>query len=154
MQTATLRRRIGWAPLVLVTALGAIALAYLLEARGVSRDPQNLLLLQPTAWLVLGLWAVLALGFLRMPVVAGDEAGETPRDVLRILAMVAAFGLFILGLEGVGYDLSIWGFTLVALVIGGERKPLPLLLFPPLFMLGVIYGFRLLVPYPFPTSLL
>ncbi|MBU8546835.1 MULTISPECIES: hypothetical protein [Roseomonadaceae] len=153
MQTAILRRRIAWAPLALVTALAGIALAYLLEARGVSHDPQNLLLLQPTAWLVLGLWVFLAFGFLRMPVTEG-EVRETPAEVLRILAMVGAFGLFILGLEAVGYDLSIWGFTLVALVIGGERKPLPLLLFPPLFMLGVVHGFRLLVPYPFPTSLL
>ena len=154
MQTATSRRHVAWAPFALVTALAGVALAYLLEARGVSRDPQNLLLLQPTAWLVLGLWALLAVGFLRMPVAAEGEARETPRDVLRILSMVAAFGLFILGLETVGYDLSIWGFTLVGLVIGGERKLLPLLLFPPLFMLGVIHGFRLLVPYPFPTSLL
>ncbi|MGX9965308.1 hypothetical protein ACVFYP_18405 [Roseomonas sp. F4] len=155
MQAETVGRRVAWAPLILVTLLAGLTLAYLLEARGVSLDPQNLLLLQPTAWLVLLLWGVLAIGFLRAPVLASDPANaETPGDVLRILAMVAAFGGFILGLEGIGYDLSVWGFTLVALIIGGERKPLPLLIFPPIFMVAVIYGFRLLVPYPFPTSLL
>ncbi|NKC30133.1 hypothetical protein [Falsiroseomonas selenitidurans] len=149
----TVRRHIAWAPLLLVTALSGVALAFLLEARGVSLDPQNLLLLQPTAWLVLLLWAVLAWGFLRARAPAGP-AGESRADILRILAMVAAFGGFILALEPLGYDVAICGFALVGLAIGGERKPLALLLFPPLFSLGVVHGFRLLVPYPFPTSLL
>jgi hypothetical protein len=149
------RRRVAWAPLILVTALAGIALTYLLHARGVSLSPQNLLLLQPTAWLVLVLWAVMAYGFLREPVAAeGDAPGETWPDFGRVVAMVAAFGAFILSLETAGYDMAIWAFTLAALLIGGERNAIALVVFPPVFALAVVYGFRLLVPYPFPTTLL
>jgi hypothetical protein len=153
MRGGQARRRPAWAELAFVTALAAGILAYLLEARGVSLDPQNLLLLQPTALLTLALWAVIAFGCLTRredPAAPRETAGE----VLRVLAMVAAFGLFVAGLERVGYDVAVWIFTLVGLAIGGERKPLALLLFPAFFTLAVIHGFRLLIPYPFPTSLL
>jgi hypothetical protein len=147
------RRQVAWAELGFVTAIAAGVLAFLVEARGVSLDPQNLLLLQPTAWLVLGLWAVIATGCVtrRADPAAARESGA---DLARVLGMVAAFGLFILGLEEVGYDVAILAFVLAGLVIGGERHPVALVLFPPIFTLAVIHGFRLLIPYPFPTSVL
>lgn len=147
------RRAPAWGELAVITALAAGVLAFLIEARGVSRDQQNLLLLQPTAWVVLGLWAVLAAGCLLR---RADPAAarETPAETARVLAMVAAFGLFVWGLEAAGYDLAILGFVLAGLLIGGERHPLALLLFPPLFTLAVVWGFRALVPYPFPTTFL
>lgn len=148
------RRQVAWAELCFVTAIAAGVLAFLREARDVSLDPQNLLLLQPTAWLVLGLWAVIAFSCLRRRVPAGAAPRESMADLARILAMVVAFGLFIAGLEQVGYDVAIFAFALVGLLIGGERHPVALLLFPPLFTLAVIHGFRLLIPYPFPTSIL
>jgi len=153
MDRAEAPRRPAWAELALVTALAAGVLAYLIEARGVSLDPQNLLLLQPAAWVVLGLWAVIAIGCLTR---RADPAAprETAGEILRVLAMVAAFGLFIAGLERVGYDVAICVFVLAGLMIGGERHPAALLLFPPIFTLAVIHGFRLLIPYPFPTGVL
>ncbi len=150
MIEGTPRRRVAWAELGFVTALAGVAFAFLREARGVSLDPQNLLLLQPAAWLVLAMWAVIAVGCLRRPV----ETTESRADLLRILAMVAAFGAFIAGLEEVGYDLAICAFMLVGLVIGGERNPLMLAIFPPVFTFAAVHGFRALVPYPFPTSLI
>ncbi|MFN7001557.1 MAG: hypothetical protein ACK4ST_16260 [Elioraea tepidiphila] len=85
MDRAEAPRQPAWAELALVTALAAGVLAYLIEARGVSLDPQNLLLLQPTAWLVLGLWAVIAAGCLMRradPAAPRESAGE----ILRVLA--------------------------------------------------------------------
>ena len=153
MDQAAAPRRPAWAELALVTALAAGALAYLVEARGVSLDPQNLLLLQPTAWIVLGLWAVIAMGCL-MRRADPDARRETAAELLRVLAMVGSFGLFILGLERVGYDVAICVFMLAALIIGGERHPAALLIYPPIFTLAVVQGFRWLIPYPFPTGLL
>jgi len=153
MSQGETRRQVAWAELGFVTAIAAGVLAFLLEARGVSLDPQNLLLLQPTAWLVLALWAVIAAGCVTRRV-DPEAPRESGADLARILAMVAAFGLFTLGLETVGYDIAICAFVLAGLVIGGERHPAALILFPPLFTLAVIHGFRLLIPYPFPTSLL
>lgn len=155
MPDTQLRRRVSWAPLILVTLLAGVAATYLIEARGVSLSPQNLLLLQPTAWLVLLLWAVLAIGYLRTPVLPQAEgAVESWTDIGRVLALVFAFGGFILALEPLGYDIAIWGFTLIALIIGRERNPVALIVFPPVFSAAMVLGFRLLVPYPFPTSLL
>ncbi len=147
-------RRIAWGELALVTALAALALAYLIDARSVSLSVNNLLLVQPTAILVLVLWAVIAAGCLRRgadaaPAAAGDRAGR-----LRTLAMVAAFGLFILALERIGYDVAMALFVAAGLFVGGERRPLWLVLFPLAFTAAVILGFRALIPYPFPTAVL
>lgn len=145
-------RRVAWGQLGFVTLLAGGALAYLIEARGVSLNPANLLLLQPTALLVLALWVVIALGCLRPA--ASTAQAESWADFGRSAAMVAAFGVFIASMGQVGFDLAIYGFTLAGIALGGERKLLPLLVVPPLFTAAVILGFRWLIPYPFPTTLL
>lgn len=145
-------RQVAWGELALVTAVAGTALTYLIEARGVSLNPGNLLLLQPTVWIVLGLWALLAWGCLRpAPPTAPPESWT---DFSRTAAMVLAFVLFILVLEEVGYDLAIWGFMVAALFIGGERRWPWLILFPPVFAWAVVQAFRWLIPYPFPVTLI
>ncbi len=146
--------RVEWGQLALVTALAGFALAYLIDARSVSLSTQNLLLLQPTAIFVLVLWAVIAFGCVRRA-----EAAEEPAPIdwparARVLGMVAAFGAFILSLERVGYDIAMAVFVCAGLWIGGERRVLVLLLFPLVFTALAILGFRALIPYPFPTTLL
>ncbi|WP_144184518.1 tripartite tricarboxylate transporter TctB family protein [Elioraea rosea] len=146
--------RIEWGQLALVTALAGLALAYLIDARSVSLSTQNLLLLQPTAIIVLILWAVIAYGCIRR-----GETDEGPSKAdwagrARVLAMVAAFGAFIFSLERIGYDIAMALFVCAGLWIGGERRPLVLVLFPLIFTAAAILGFRALVPYPFPTTLL
>lgn len=151
---AGLRWRVAWGQLALATALAGFALAYLLDARSVSLSPNNLLLVQPTALFVLALWVVIALGCVRR---AAPEEGLSKRDWLgqaRVVSMVVAFGLFIASLERIGYDIAIALFVAAGLVIGGERRPLSLILFPLVFAAAVTLGFRALVPYPFPTSVL
>ncbi|MFN6999550.1 MAG: tripartite tricarboxylate transporter TctB family protein [Elioraea tepidiphila] len=115
--------------------------------------PHNLLFLQPTAVLVVVLWAIIALACLR-----GDRSGEAPAQTwperLKVLALVGTFGLFILGLERIGYDIAAWAFVTVALAIGGERRPLMLALFPPVFVAAVIVAFKAMIPYPLVTAIL
>lgn len=156
------RQPVAWGQLALATLLAGIAAAYLFEARGVSRSPDNLLLLQPTAIIVLVLYVLLAIGcFRRAPVRAADAeavetevAAETWAETLRSGAMVASFGVFILTLELVGYDVAIWAFTTLGLYVCGERNKVALLVFPPVFTALMVLGFRALVPYPFPTTIL
>ncbi len=155
-------RQVAWGQLALATLLAGIAAAYLIEARGVSRSPDNLLLLQPTAIIVLVLYVLVAIGcFRRAPVRAADAeavetevAAETWPETLRSATMVAAFGLFIVTLDLVGYDIGIWAFTTLGLYVCGERNRLALLVFPPAFTMLMVWGFRALVPYPFPTTIL
>ncbi|GIX08593.1 tripartite tricarboxylate transporter TctB family protein [Elioraea sp.] len=148
-------RRIAWGHLALVTVLAGGVLAYLMEARAVSLSPHNLLLLQPTAILVLVLWAVIAWGCFRRPT-GGPQDGPdgTWAARLKVGAMVGAFALYVAGLETVGYDVAAWAFVLAGLAIGGERRPLMLLLFPPAFAAGVILAFKAMIPYPLTTAIL
>ncbi|WP_291296750.1 tripartite tricarboxylate transporter TctB family protein [Elioraea sp.] len=147
--------RVAWGQLALVTALAAFALAYLVDARTVSLSVNNLLLLQPTAILVLFLWGVIAIGCVsRAPAGEASPAPADWRATLRVVGMVAAFGFFILSLERVGYDIAMVLFVSAALWIGGERRPLVLVLFSLIFTAAAIFGFRALVPYPFPTTLI
>lgn len=146
--------RVAWGELALVTLLAAAALAYLIDARSVSLSVNNLLLVQPTAILVLVLWAVIAASSIRRVAPAERAARADWAGRARTLAMVAAFGLFIAALERIGYDVAMALFVAAGLFIGGERRPLWLVLFPAAFTAAVILGFRALVPYPFPTTLL
>jgi hypothetical protein len=148
-------RRIAWGHLALATTLAAGVLAYLIEARAVSLSPHNLLLLQPTAILVLGLWAVIAWGCLRRRA-GGPQDGPagTWAERLKVGAMVGAFALYVAGLETIGYDVAAWAFVLAGLAIGGERRPLMLALFPPAFAAAVILAFKAMIPYPLTTAIL
>jgi hypothetical protein len=127
------------------------ALAYLLDARRVSLHPHNLLFLQPTALLVLVLWAHRG----RLP--ARRRSGEAPAEGwperVKVLALVGMFGLFILGLERIGYDIAAWAFVTAALALGGERRPLMLALFPAAFVAAVILAFKAMIPYPLANRL-
>jgi hypothetical protein len=152
--TEGLVRRVAWGQLALVTALAGGALAYLIDARSVSLSVNNLLLVQPTAILVLVLWAVIAAGCIRGGAAAAPASRADWPARLRTVAMVAAFGLFILSLERIGYDVAMAAFVAAGLLIGGERRPLWLALFPLAFTAAAILGFRALVPYPFPTTVL
>lgn len=147
------RGGIAWGHLALVTALAAAAIAYLLDARRVSLHPHNLLFLQPTAILVVVLWAIIAVACLR-----GDRSGEAPVQTwperLKVLALVGLFGLFIAGLERIGYDIAAWAFVTAALALGGERRPLVLALFPAAFVAAVILAFQAMIPYPIVTAIL
>ena len=148
------RWRVAWGQLALATSLAGLALAYLLDARSVSLSVNNLLLLQPTALFVLALWVVIAIGTISR---GKPEEAISRRDWLglaRVVGMVSAFGLFIASLETIGYDIAIALFVAAGLFIGGERKPLWLVVFPAVFAVCVTLGFRALVPYPFPTSLI
>lgn len=148
-------RRIAWGHLALVTALAAGVLAYLIEARAVSLSPHNLLLLQPTAILVLALWAVIAWGCVRRSA-GGPEDGPAGSwsERLKVGAMVGAFALYVAGLDTIGYDIAAWAFVLAGLAIGGERRPLMLALFPPVFAAAVILAFKAMIPYPLSTAIL
>lgn len=146
-------RRIAWGHLALVTALAAGVIVYLLDARRVSLHPHNLLFLQPVALFALVLAAVIAAGCLRGES-HGTAAPTSWPERLKVLALVGLFGLFIAGLERIGYDLAAWGFVTAALALGGERRLLVLLLLPPLFTAAAILGFKAMIPYPLATTLL
>jgi type IV secretory pathway TrbD component len=76
------------------------------------------------------------------------------RALIRIGILGGALGLFVFSLNTIGFDLAIWLFALVTMVVCGERRPVPLAVYPLAVALVAVYGFRALMPYPMVTTIL
>lgn len=158
------RLRIDWGHLLVATAIAVGVVAYLLDARSVSTSTNNLLLVQPVALLAIVLYLLILPQCFRREAEEAESASPEPQasastaeernGLWRVLALAVVFGVFIALLETIGFDIAAWAFTLVALWIGGERRPLVLLLFPVAFAVAVILLFQMMVPYPMTTTLL
>lgn len=91
---------------------------------------------------------------------AGEEetAGPPPRQVWRelgkVAALAAAFGAFALSLETAGFDVATFVFTALGIYICGERRLWLIGLFSAVFTVAIVYGYQMLVPYPFPLLVL
>jgi type IV secretory pathway TrbD component len=157
---------VDWQHLIFVLLVAAAVGWYLLDARAVSTATNNLLLVQPLSLFALALCAIILPQCLRRADQAAEEDQLIEDDPLapplpkegRDLAIVAllgvALGAFVFTLEIVGFDVGIWAFSLVAMMICGERRPLALLVYPLAVALASVYGFRALMPYPMFTTIL
>lgn len=150
------RRRVEWGHLALLAVIVTVVLSYLFDARGVSLNTNNLLLVQPAAVIAV----VLALLVLPQVVVRRARDEDTAKrweerfKVLRVGALAAVFGVFVVFMERVGFDVATFAFTAIGLVICGERRIWLVIPFSAIFTVAVIYGYQLLVPYPFPLLVL
>lgn len=156
-------RRVDWGHLLLLLLICAVVVAYLLDARATSLKIGNLALIQPAAIIALILAAiVLPQCFPRRPdseTPEGEEAAATPpkeswRDLGKVAALAAAFGAFALSLETVGFDVATFVFVALGLWICGERRLWLIGLYSAVFTVIIVYGYQLLVPYPFPLLIL
>jgi hypothetical protein len=148
------RRVIAWGHLLLLAVIGAVVLAYLLDARATSLRANNLLLVQPAAVLALILVALIVPQCFRQ-VRPGEEAPLEPwTDLAKVGALSAAFGAFVVSLEMVGFDVSTIAFMVIALFICGERRWWVNLLFSAVFTVLLIYGYGAIIPFPFPLAIL
>ena len=163
-----MRRGIGsievdWGHLLLLLFIGGWIVGYLIDTRATSLSIHNLLLVQPTAIIGLVLClVVLPQCFRRInpatAPVSGPEVQAKRQRELRelgnIALLVAAFGAFVSTLETIGFDVGCWLFTAVAIYICGERRWWVNLLFTTLLTLLLIYGYRAMIPFPFPLTVL
>ena len=159
MNTGSRSPRIVWGHLLLLLGIAAVVIAYLLSARARSLNIQNLLLVQPAA--IIALLLVLAIVpqcFRRDAAAAVDEGPVVRRakliELLKVGAMAAGFGAFAFSLERIGFDIASYFFLAVGLYICGERRWWVLLVYPALFTAVLIWGFRMLIPYPLFTTIL
>ena len=163
MKNRRIPRAVDWGHLLLLLLICGIVVAYLLDARATSLRTNNLLLVQPASILALILAAiVLPQCFRRRKGPAEDEAAdddtpaakETWRDLGKVAAMTAAFGAFALSLETVGFDVATFIFVALGIYICGERRLWLIAVFSAVFTAAIVYGYQLLVPYPFPLLVL
>jgi putative tricarboxylic transport membrane protein len=155
-------RRVDWGHLLLLLFICAVVVAYLLDARSVSLKVSNLALIEPAAIIALILAAmVLPQCFPRAPesdTPEGEQDAAAPkeswRDLGKVAALAAAFGAFALSLETVGFDVATFIFVALGLYICGERRLWVIGLYSAVFTVVIVYGYQLLVPYPFPLLVL
>jgi type IV secretory pathway TrbD component len=157
---------VDWGHLIFVTLIAAAVLWYLFDARSVSLSVNNLLLVEPIAIAALLMYLlILPQCFRRADAPEAQEpsaitdplAPALPKErqaLLRIGALGGALGVFVFSLNIVGFDIGIWAFALATMVICGERRPVPLAVYPLAVALVTVYGFRALMPYPMVTSIL
>ncbi|MEX1056155.1 MAG: tripartite tricarboxylate transporter TctB family protein [Natronospirillum sp.] len=158
--------RIDWGHLFVVTLVVAACVWYLLDARGASLRITNLIFVQPAALFAVILYLlILPQCFHRVGGTPSRQEAETNepgeerqnltlRQFLRVTSLAVAFGVFVFSMETFGFDVSAWLFVTIGLFISGERRWWVLSFFPLIFTGLIVYGYSMLIPYPFPTSIL
>jgi hypothetical protein len=158
MKDRKTRGAVDWGHLALLALICGVVIAYLLDARATSLRTNNLLLIQPAAILALVLAAIVLPQCFRRrehEAVTGTPASKDSwRDLGKVAALAAAFGAFALSLETVGFDVATFAFVALGIYICGERKLWLIALFSAVFTVGIVYGYQMLVPYPFPLLVL
>lgn len=158
--------RIDWAHLVFVTLIAASVLWYLLDARAVSMKVNNLLLVEPLALFALLMYLLILPQCFRRADAEGEQNAPAPEDPLapalptefwalaRVGVLGLALGLLVFLMDTIGFDIAIWLFALATMLICGERRPIPLAVYPLAVAIVAVYGFRALMPYPMFTAVL
>lgn len=159
MKDRTTRRVVvDWGHLILLLVICGVVIAYLLDARATSLKINNLLLVEPAAIIALILAAILLPQCFRRASTEENDAAPAMRDSWRdlgkVAALSAAFGVFTLSLETVGFDAATFIFLALGIYICGERRLWVIALFSTALTVGIIYGYQMLVPYPFPLLVL
>lgn len=170
------RLSVDWGHLTVLVVIAGATLWYNLDARAVSTDLNNLLLLQPVAIVTLLLCLFVApqcftfvtddqkplppartaesdAGASEGAAAPPPTAGAEGRDLAKMLAMGGLLGLYVFSLGTIGFDVATFLFMVAAMVLCGERRPLALAAFPAAVTFVTIYGFKALMPYPMPTLL-
>ena len=158
MKDGRSQRTVDWGHLALLLLICGVVVAYLLDARATSLKVNNLLLVEPAAIIALILAAVVLPQCFRRRDQEDDPMLPAPkeswRELGKVAALAAAFGAFALSLETVGFDVATFVFVALGIWICGERKLWLIGLFSAVFTAVIVYGYQMLVPYPFPLAVL
>jgi hypothetical protein len=157
------RSRLDWGHLSLVLFFAGITIAYLADAWAASGSLRNLVLLVPVSALSLVLCTLVVIEIARgrgrareAAVREEDVASEAGSLIERYkpALLMALFGLYILTLPWLGFDVGSAVFVAAALVLDGERRMWLIAPVSIIFALAATLLFHWLLPYPMPTLVL
>jgi putative tricarboxylic transport membrane protein len=147
---------IDWGHLLTVMAMAAWTLWYLVDLRSVSLDLENTLMVQPLSIALLVMLAAVIPQCIRrteLPKELRPEPLER-KQFLKVLGLMLAFAALVGGMFTIGFDISVFSFCVIALLLGGERRWWVIVLFSALAAVVMIKGYQLLVPFQMPNVLL
>jgi hypothetical protein len=159
---------IDWGHLLVVLSIAIATIWYLFDTRQASTNINNILLIQPLVVVSLLFCAfilpqcfekkgkVVEVGP-RSPTENMLQAPALPTDrneVFKMLALGGLLGALAFSMMIIGFDVGIFLFTFVAMIICGERRLWMLTVFSLVLTLVVVIGFRAMMPYPMPTMFL
>jgi len=150
------KRSIDWGHFGTLVVATGWAIWYFLDARSVSRDPENLLVLGPVLALTLLLSSIAVFQAFhadRLPEKLQPER-LSRSELGRILALIGSFVIFVFSLPSLGFDGGGALYICLSMALFGERRPLVLILFPLISMVILMTLFQLLVPYDVPAILM
>lgn len=147
---------IDWGHLLLVMTMGAWAVWYLHDLRSTSLDLENTLLVQPLIIALLLMLLAALTQCVRKNALPQELKPEvlSRSSLLKILALMLAFAAMVAGMFTLGFDVSVFGFCAISLLITGERRWWVVLLFSTLMAVLIVKGYQLLVPFDMPNLIL
>lgn len=160
MRAGQWKIRIDWGHFIFIAVLACLTAFYLAEVLSVSRNINNIILVQPFSILVLGLCLLVMIGTVHFERIdrAGERVDESPAekgdsgqsrpDLIRSIILLAGLGAYVLVYPVLGMDLATFLFVAGALVLLGERSPFFTLLYAVGFTIVVAGGARWMLPYP------
>ncbi|MBI3044417.1 MAG: tripartite tricarboxylate transporter TctB family protein [Betaproteobacteria bacterium] len=156
MKVGSYRVRVEGGHLAFVGAIAAFCVWYWLDARAASTNVQNLLLIQPAAFLALALCVAIAAGTVKAdrPDASAEPPGAAPsaRDG-RGLVVAGLLVLYVAVLLYIGFEVATFAFLAGSMYALGERRPVFLVVFSGAFAGAMSYAFKFMLSVPVPTLL-
>ena len=152
-------KRLDWGHVAFVVFIAVTVVWYFADAYAASATVANLILIAPATALALGLCALILVSQIRATLAgAPSEAPSTdgPKAAwgfarYRPMAFIGVFGLYILGLVTIGYDVASWLFIAATMALNGERRLWMIVGYSVGFGTLAVWLFGLIIPYPMPT---
>jgi hypothetical protein len=158
---------VDWGHLAFVLVMAGAVVWYLLDTVSISISTNNLLFVAPVGGLAL-LLCLLVIPQCFRPAgakaepsetasITGKVQGESPSgkwDLLRIGGVSVSLVFLVALLNPIGFDGAILLFSGAVMWICGERKLLPLIIYPLVVTLVIVLGFRAILPFPMHTIVL
>ncbi|SEA77209.1 Tripartite tricarboxylate transporter TctB family protein [Desulfuromusa kysingii] len=152
-----MKNRSLYSELSLVSFFLILTCWYLFDSYKASASTENLLLILPSASVVilLCLWVVLrtCFNFRKQKEVVSEEEQPKPEKKVSVLAAMALLAGYVLSMDWIGFDVATFLFMAALMFLQGERRLVWLGGFSFGFAFLVSLFFEYMIPYPMPMLL-
>ncbi|MEF2553151.1 tripartite tricarboxylate transporter TctB family protein [Aurantimonas sp. A2-1-M11] len=159
MSIVRLRFEGPWGSCLLLIGFASFSIWYFLDARSVSSEVENLLLIGPASALSLVLCvAILVREVPKLRMTAapaaprGDEA-KSFRERYGVVAAIIALVVYVVLMPWLGFDVGTFLFIAASMLIQGERRWWAILSFAAIMAVLTVYSMESILSVPVPSLL-